>query len=210
MNEPTQIMSWQMSDAQQNATAIHPMYFKWKADMHAAVITDTTWVDTSTRIDIEGWKRFRFHACKYGFTAWDQSPDANFNKLFNVRANALQSLYMHVYTLMATFSYDPILSDIYREKYEQALSHIITPKVPAPAMIRIESPRDQSPALLLTKAENIAKMREKWVTKISTIEGIRLQVKQTILKSVDINLINSETAKAVTQLQELYVRWIST
>lgn len=211
MKPVTNVQDWQLA-----ANDIsHPMYNMWKIDMQRSVLQNTLWVEQPENrnlVTLESWKRYRYQASQPNFVNWATSPDPDFNELYKHRSIALETLYTHVHMMLSTFSYDPFIADIYREKTEQAIQYIsniqVGNDIPCPALIAIELNEYPTVEQALEVCNTIIARRTNWVTKISLIEKIRLDTKRLILTLPNYIDVNKQTQLAVKHLNDLYKKWI--
>lgn len=110
--------------------------------------------------------------------AWRTSPDPELNDLWHAKFEYLSAFYMEIGNVYSVHCHEPILSDIYKEKVDQAMD-CLTGKGDVYPLVEMDANR-----LDITFAEastNILEHRKRWLTVMTAIEEIRLKGTDAIL-----------------------------
>jgi len=206
----TKLASWQI-DPTDSSTTISPFHFNILAEVSRAIIQATEWVEESSDIDLEYWKRYRTKvstAVENNWTSWNDCPDDEFGKLWICKYHALNQLYTEINTLYIKYGIEPYQAEIYREKFDQAIDWTTSsdPDTAAYPLLKAES--EVFNTSMDDVASNILKKRAFWINMMANIERVRLFTKSMILHTLSTPTTVDDLLKtSIKSLQELDTSW---
>lgn len=204
----TSIQNWQTEN---NTTS--PFALTVLRDMRNLVLKDTAWVDNDQG-DIEYWRRFRVNVKSClddGSSPWKDSPDETKTVLWRYKDLALHDLYSSIHKLYVKYSYDPYLTAIYKEKFDQAVDYVTDTNMGS-AVDQSDYPLLQVDVELngsdmMNVAQSVIDQTSQWMNKMTSIEKVRLQYKREILNCGSPNRISGIVEEMNSEIKRLDELW---
>lgn len=113
-----------------------------------------------------------------GHIDWSECPDDSFGVVWQKKQECLCELYSVITNIYHCYVPNTFFSDMYREKFDQALDLISDPKSnpPTPLLLGSDDSKEQNGAMVLSS-------RSSWMDLLHLLEVYRVEGKQRILQA---------------------------
>lgn len=193
-------------------TMQHPMYMKWCIDMKRALLDALQGIEDRGIANKDEWVVFReqVRAQPY-FQMRDVMNNQQFINVWHARGSALYALYEDLHWLIIRHSPPVSMTELYRERYEQALDWLSRKCDTIPPLLSCELNMESSSESVNEScdalARSILKKRSEWITKMSHIERMRRRYSNVIFSTDVIKTIEEVPVNAKNEIRRLDVQW---
>ena len=128
-----------------------------------------------------------------GKIEWDECPDESFMVIWKHKQQCLLDLYQMITNVYSCHIPNTYFSDMYHEKYEQALDVSIDNSAPAPLLGKNKT---------LSVGDSVLVQRSKWGGLLKLLEDYRVEAKDRIIKAPTIAKATSALEIVMNKLLE--------